>query len=167
MSRNIFIAVIILFLCSCAREEEKNDELYFFPFDQVTHYYLTENIGLVFDEELQRQVLYDFTPTNLSDTSFISSLKELGFHEYDIESDSLSKLREVFKTQNSRNISTYACAATFRDILIFRAKDSISGMAKICFQCEQHHIVGTSQSTFEFGQSGEYAVLEYLLYPDK
>jgi hypothetical protein len=56
-----------------------------------------------------------------------------------------------------------ACIAIYRDILVFRNHGKICGIAKVCFKCGIHVIVGTESKTDEFGQAGDYNKLNQLL----
>ena len=60
-------------------------------------------------------------------------------------------------------MSETACIPVFRDILIFKKNNKSIGIAKICFECEKSHIVGTNKNIENFGQCGDFSKLMNIL----
>ena len=55
-----------------------------------------------------------------------------------------------------------ACAPEYRDILVFRKNNEISGIAKICLSCGQLYFISSKKEiqTENFGIEEEYKSLE-------
>ncbi len=60
--------------------------------------------------------------------------------------------------------NVYACAPEYRDILIFKKNEKISGVAKICLSCSQFYLISSKKeiSTDNFGTEEEYKSLKKL-----
>ena len=56
-----------------------------------------------------------------------------------------------------------ACDAFYRAILIFKKKDKVVGVSKICFDCGLNWTIGSERNVMLFGQEGDYEKLEKLL----
>ena len=46
---------------------------------------------------------------------------------------------------------------------LYLKQDKIIGIAKICFECGQSYILGSSNDVRDFGSCGEYGVLYEIL----
>lgn len=145
----------------------------YFSFDQVEHYYfdITEEAILkIMDKERksekeakQIELLIKHTLNTLSDTIELHNIDEIGYVKQKIAENKFEKLNQIFCERKHKEALAMACIAIYRDILVFKKNGRIIGTAKICFECNQHVITGTSKNTNEFGQSGDYEKLYKLL----
>jgi hypothetical protein len=176
----------LLFLCcavmSCTNPGKKtgqraqdvpNDCKPYFEFDQVDHYYLEISEAAVWDLEIknfrsekeakQLQILTEYVPYNVTDTLLVGSLEGLDFVKSILKPSKFKRLGQLFCERQHDEVWGSPCIAIYRDVLVFRKRNQITGVAKICFECEQHVIVGTKLNTTDFGQSGGYGKLKKLL----
>lgn len=107
----------------------------------------------------------DETPATITDTAFIVNLENIGYKKTTIDTSIYNDINSIFMEKKTEEILGTSCIYIYRDMLIFRkVRGEISGMAKICFDCMAHHIVGTEANTEYFGQNGDYARLQKFLY---
>lgn len=169
MFRNLLIASIFFLTLSCG--QRKGD--YYFDFDEVDHYSISIDEDVLFDleerndlstnERLKIDVILNDTPEKFQDTSFISKLTKIGFTKHKVAENKHPELSEIFRDKSHKEVYALACIYVYRDVLIFKKSDSIVGVAKVCFDCLNSQILGTSVNTSEFGQSGDYGKLHRLL----
>jgi len=145
----------------------------YFDYDEIDHYHINmeENSIMTLDtipnrskkDQLKLDILINKTPKDINDTEFIKSLDKLGFKKSVIKAQNFKKINEIFIEKTVSEILEYACVPVYRDILVFKKGEKIIGMAKICFDCHQKHIVGTNANTENFGQDGDYPKLLQIL----
>ena len=60
--------------------------------------------------------------------------------------------------------NVYACAPQYRDILVFKKKNQISGIAKICLSCHQFYLISSKKEIEieNFGTEKEFKLLGKL-----
>jgi hypothetical protein len=146
----------------------KHGKLYF-DYDAIDHYHISidENAVMILDssqnrskkDQLKLDILINKTPKDINDMEFIKSLEKIGFKKSVIKTQNLKKINEIFIEKTVSENIEYACVPIYRDILIFKKQKAIIGIAKICFDCHQKHIVGTNANTENFGQDGDYPKL--------
>lgn len=189
MKNIIFILTIILFSCNSKKGtkaeniEKQKVESYikepkitgekYFEYDEIEYYQneIEEDlIGELYDNQkksvkdsLKMEVILGETPKSISDTKFIDNLKSFGYRKSKIESKKFAKINEIFTEKKHSESSETACIYIYRDILIFKRKSKIVGIAKICFGCDANVIVGTKSNTEGFGMSGDYEKLREIL----
>ena len=81
----------------------------------------------------------------------------------EIQTSDFDNIKEVFKEQSCSVNRVSSCTSVFRDILVFYKKNEVIGIAKICFGCNDYHIIGTTSNTSGFGQCGKYEELSKIL----
>ena len=75
--------------------------------------------------------------SNSSDSILIDRLIEFGFSKKNISTNDFFNLNEIFCSKKY-SLSTFAvCTPFYRDILIFKKSERISGIVKLCFSCSQ------------------------------
>ena len=189
MKNIIFLLVILLFSCNSKKEtkaensEKQNVENVikepkitgekYFEYDEIEYYQNQieeDQIGELYDNQkksvkdsLKMQVILGETPNSISDTNFIDNLKSFGYTKSNIEPEKFDKINEIFIEKKHSEMYETACIYIYRDILIFKRKSKIIGIAKMCFDCDASVIVGTKSNTGEFGMSGDYEKLRKVL----
>ncbi len=186
----VLLELLLLFSCNSktTKEEVQNhetseDELVYpepkitgdryFDFDELLHYRtdfeesrireLSENEHKSELDSLKSGVLLGSIPNSLTDVTFIKNLSAFGYRKYQINKEKFAEINSIFTEKKHAEVVAYACDYVYRDILIFKKKSKIVGIAKICFECGGSRIVGTKANTDEFGQSGDLERLKKLL----
>lgn len=143
----------------------------YFSFDQVDHYYYDISESELFEDEnmsTKETARYEFLVEDklnkLSDTIYIKELIKLKFIKNEVQKTKFEALNQIFCERKHTNSYEFSCIPIYRDILVFKDKNKTIGLAKICFECGQSRIVGTTSNTEEFGQSGDYGKLHKLLH---
>lgn len=186
--KKIFFILIIIFTFSCKETNLDSEKVNFkvikqevkitgekyFDFDELIHYksdFEEDKIGELFDnqnkseiDKLKYGVLLDEIPNSINETDFISKLESIGYSKKVIKKSEFNSINKIFIEKKHAEPMYSACVYVYRDILIFKKKSKIIGIAKICFGCGANRIYGTKSNTEEFGQGGDYEKLEKILY---
>lgn len=189
MKNIILLLTIILFSCNSKTEkktenfENQNAENVikepkitggkYFEYDEIEYYkneIEEDQIGELYDNQkksikdsLKMGIILGEIPKSISDTNFIDNLKSFGYTKSKIEEKKFNKIDEVFTEKKHSEVYATACIYIYRDILIFKKKSKVIGIAKVCFGCDASVIVGTKSNTDEFGMSGDYEKLREIL----
>lgn len=169
--RKVVLIIITFLVCGCG-EGEKNvvkipqeaiqQKKYksYFSFDQIEHYAISDSIRPTFHNDSLSQLDYVLLGTlkGIQDTLFLDSLELIGFQKKQINSKKYYQLNKVFSEKKMEEYGVTECIAIYRDILVFREKRKIIGLAKICFECQKYNIVGTNAdiSTFPINRSFQH-----------
>ena len=105
------------------------------------------------------KILDNNLPAKNSDTTFILELQNLNFKKVTAEKLNINKYREIFSSEFCNEIQENACAPIYRDIYVFRNKNKIVGIAKICFECQ---IVDFTSEKYNWQRYGECESLKKL-----
>lgn len=176
----IYYFSLLIFICTSCSQETKTEVIedhsykgsgeYYYDFDEIDHYSLALDIKDVNKKannpRVTMNVLYSESKS-ISDTLYIDSLPHLNFNRYSINKNMFKPIREIFRDKNQPEIISTTCIPWFSDILVFKKTKSITGVAKICFHCLKHNIVGSAIGNNGFGQSGDYDKLQELLKKNK
>ena len=189
MKNIIFLLAILLFSCNFKKETKaENVEMQnvesvikepkitgekYFEYDEIEYYQneieedqieeLYDNQKKSVKDSLKMGVILGEIPKSITDTNFIDNLKSFGYTKSKIEPKKFDKIDEIFTEKKHSESYATACIYIYRDILIFKRKSKIIGIAKICFGCDANVIVGTKSNTEEFGMSGDYQKLRKIL----
>jgi hypothetical protein len=154
--------------------QNENECKPYFNFDKVEHYFLDvdedkiwkleEKINKTEKESKQLELLIQYIPDKLSDTTYLKDLEKIDFVKTELSSDKFEQLNKIFCERKHKESIAMACIAVYRDILIFKKDNKTIGTAKICFECDQNVITGMTLNTTEFGQSGDYGKLYKILH---
>ncbi len=169
----ILPVIVILFSCNENKKSTTNTDLPFFHFDKIEYYHPTltkkefhsiiMNPNKTREEDALLQILTGNIPVSIKDTMFIKNMEILNFKKDIIDPKLHSKISHLFSSREaSQNISP-SCQSDYKDILIFREKNTIVGMVKISFDCKRHQMIGERYNDSNFGKSGEYEELKKIL----
>jgi len=165
--KKIFLFFGLLLFLNCGSDNS------FFDFDEAIHYSIKpedERSFISSKDETKKQEFYHIFygvykyPSSIKDKELIKNLEKFYSIQRKIPNHNIQKLDSIF-SQRSYNDTDgeYACEPAYRDIIIFKKSGRIVGLAKICFQCEMHYILGSKIETKHFGQAGEYQALQKIL----
>lgn len=169
----IFLAVLAVASCKNEKTEPAGEQPYFL-FDQVTYYHkdLSQQHvdSLYSNQEKSRkdqgllQIVTGNVPVNPRDTLFVNNMDILQFDKKEIDASKNDQLKNIFSQKKVTNsFEETACKPIYKDILVFRQKGNIVGVAKISFDCKKQQMVGIRYSPEDFGKAGEYEELQKLL----
>ena len=172
----------VLFSCQSTDETTSNEILSvknrefgmkFFDYDQIEFYSyplvdtalsnIYENKSKSDNDSIKEGVVAGHIPKDISDQIFIDKLEKFGYKKKLIDSSKFKQIDSIFIEKTAVDHSANACLYVFRDILIFKKKSNVVGIAKICFGCGGNEISGTNANTTNFGQGGDYDTLEKIL----
>lgn len=169
----ILFFLIIFFSCNKNKQTITNPDLPFFHFDKIEYYHpkitqkefhnIIMNPNKTREEEALLQILTGDVPVSIKDTLFIKNMEILNFKKDVIDPKLHSKISHLFSLREAKHSLAPTCKSDYKDILIFREKNIIVGMAKISFDCKRHQMIGERYNDSKFGQSGEYEELKKIL----
>ena len=176
-----FVFLTTLFGCNSQADKQKSnlsgktaDCKPYFSYDKVEHYYfdISEDAIMKIQEKekksdketKQLELLIQYTPDKLSDTTVLENIDKIGFVKKEVPKSKFDQLDQILCERKHKEALAMSCIAIYRDILVFKQNWKIVGTAKLCFECDQNVITGTTRNTEEFGQSGDYRKLYKLLH---
>ena len=144
----------------------------FFEFDEVDYYKSDIDEGEYGDQydraqnskvdKLKFDIVFGDVPESINDATFIKSMKKSGYEKKKIDSKDFAELNKIFAEKSPIEGVTAACISVFRDVLVFKNKGKVSGVAKICFSCHQYEIVGNLGCIESFVSDNDYESLGVL-----
>lgn len=145
----------------------------FFEYDEIDYYVndydeskisdLDENQSKSVNDSLKIGIILGKIPKDISDLDFINKLEKFGYKKSIVDKSKFSEIDKIFIEKTNTNNVFSACIYVYRDILIFKKQGKVIGTAKICFGCMANEITGTHANTKNFGQEGDYDILEKLM----
>lgn len=146
-----------------------------FEFDEAIHFKYSEKIKSKWDTKTQlledpiannlKTLLYENNPTNIADSSkLLEQLRTSKYSRLQISDSVLTQLKDAFSTRHTDTLSFSRCFPVYRDILVFKNKNEITCIAKLCLECRMSHIISSDSLELRyFGQNGEWEQLEKIL----
>lgn len=157
----------ILFTCCNSKESP------FFKFDKVEYYSIKihddDFVDLIssekksFIDSINVGIVFYNIPNTLNDSTFFFTLFHSKYTKNEINKNDFIDLNTIFSESNKPFINAKACAPIYRDILIFKFNNKVTGIAKICFQCKIAKILGSSKNCSNFGSQKEFSELFDIL----
>jgi len=152
----------------------KKQFLPFFNFDEVTYYHIDLSLEDWLDRTADRKPLssrdkkiktvYESSlPLDLSDKKFLKAIEDVYSNKVIINEKDLNAIDSIFSEKYKCEPTATTCLHYYRDILVFKKDNKISGMAKICFSCGDEIFAGTNRNTDDFGNNGDYEKLRNIL----
>lgn len=176
----VFKLLLILIVFFSSFSEINAQESNFFDFDQVDYYSTDISTQGISKIEYQRKKnSYEYKKISKKDALFLSILRnnypekieedfpkkliKYGFKKNNIDKKLYPEINDIFSEKNCSDNLESLCIPTFRDILVFRKKNKIVGIAKICYSCHLATIIGTEKSIRNFGSCGDFIKLEKIM----
>lgn len=158
---NILIVVIFIFIFTSCNS-------YYFDFDRVVHYTI-KDISLIENDTISiknKDIISDVLYNRLSDKINLDVIKKIELASTKktiVNAVYNNTISELFKNKHCSEIISTMCIPIYRDVLIFYKNEEVIGIAKICFKCKIHDIIGSEINTEDFGQCGDYKKLQKIL----
>lgn len=169
----LIICTILFSISECSTLNQSNDTGYF-DFDKAIHYkieysslkmhQIRKKKDKTEEDILLLGIYYDTLYDSINKNSVFNNLETLGYRKNEISTKKNKKLKEIFKNRNLKKGYTYTCIPEFKDIIIFKKRQELVGVAKIAFECKKNRILGSKTNTFDFGQKGNYEKLQKILH---
>ena len=138
----------------------------FYDFDEVEHY--KTNLTSEQEKYLRRtdtigfEILMGNYPKEMNDTIFYRKLTQ-NYSKMKIKANLNSSISEIYTEKYSGEGMFPACDPFYRDVFIFKKKDKIVGVSKICFDCGLHWTIGSKRDVLLLGQNGDFEKLKEIL----
>jgi hypothetical protein len=171
MIKRYSILLLLFLILSCKSKEEK----FFFDFDSVEYYSLNKNKEVEIVENNRKgvkdsilnNILYSEFPEKLDNNILFKTINSKGFSKFKLSQKDVEYLKnDVFEEKFSLKMFEFnkACAPEYRDILVFKKNNGISGIAKICLSCGQFYFISSKKGiqTKDFGTEQDYESLAKL-----
>lgn len=160
--RKLSYLFLITILYSCSYQQP-----FFNDFDQIEYYHLKNDSLIDYNKKsdsLTLKIYNEDYPIELENEKFYQVINGDKFSKHVLSEIDLEEIRKIFRKKVSFVVNQYACVPNYRDILLFKRKGEISGIAKICIECEKHHFVGNNKSiqTSNFGANDEFSELKKI-----
>lgn len=151
----IILFFLIVSLVSCKQTQGKK----FFNYDQIDYYYDKDKeiFSIVKDENN-----FNGLPS-IQNSQYGNYLIKDGYKIYHVDQSKFNEVDDIFIEKEIFEPVFSKCMPIYRDVLVFKKKGKIIGIAEICFTCGQNIINGTHANTENFGQKGDYEKLEKIL----
>ena len=166
--RPILLILLVLIINSC-----KNESKNYFTFDEIVQYKLNPEINteLLFSEvlktgidSLRREIIINEKPSELKDSLFIRSLDKVGFEKVKVNPFKYHEIKDIYRERSSPFIKTSTtCEPIYRDILIFKLQNKITGISKICFECQKSQNIGINGKLKSFERESDFKNLKNFL----
>lgn len=163
----IFKIVAFIFTTSAfisCNNQNKSEPLTLFTFDKVEHYSTGIKDSIITSinkkkfhnlneiEESYLKFIHENIPTNIKDTSFVSTIEKLKFNKKIIPDSEIKILQEIFSEAFCNEMAESACIPMYRDIYVFKKNNQITGIAKVCFECKIIYFICKDYSWQGFGE---------------
>jgi Tfp pilus assembly PilM family ATPase len=142
----------------------------YFEFDEVDHYVTSISEDRIVrlndveqtdsDKHLSDLLFEENLPT--LDKDFETKLKRAYNLESTANENQKTQINEIYKSKVLPRISETKCLPVFRDILIFKKNDRITGVSKICFDCNMDFTIDSLGNLGELDTDGFNKLKEIL-----
>ena len=136
------------------KESQRSASIQKYDFDKVAYYKLNETIDFIPKNQESEEgqyilgVMYGEEPFNIEDGRFTKVLETIGFIKKEIRNkdkiDMLSNSITIGLKPTPYVVTS--CLSTYRDILILKKEDKITGIAKLCFSCGTNKLLGGNET---------------------
>ncbi|WP_141248445.1 hypothetical protein [Flavobacterium sp. ACN6] len=147
----------------------------FFDFDSVEYFSLNKskeeeivkNNRKGIKDSILNNILYSEFPDKLDNNVFYKTIGASGFSKFKLSQEDVEYLRsDILLEKFSLKIfeAVKGCAPEYRDILVFKKNNEISGLAKICLSCGEFYFISSKKGiqTENFGTKQDYESLAKL-----
>ena len=145
----------------------------FYDCDKIEHFYLdiSEEKVMKLAEIKNRNkgqnnlidLLVSHYPDSISEPNFEANLLKYKFIKTELSEIKKMEVENIFSKKDSVQTEFSSCLPYYRDIFIFKNKDSIVGIAKVCFGCGVSKFRGSKVNTDGFGLYSELNKLKKII----
>lgn len=174
--KQIFILMIItlsLIGCNFSGENRGTGKMYF-DYDEIEYYendISPDGLNMLFESQSKYDIdsfkmkilTVSDIPKDINDLSYPANLIKTGYKKEAIAPSRFPEFNKIFQEKVTREHTITSCLQVYRDILIFKKKSKVTGIAKICFDCYDSWILGGNTHIENFGLDGDFEKLEHLL----
>ncbi|WP_276135142.1 hypothetical protein [Polluticoccus soli] len=163
----VVLLAFVFVVLSCNNRSVQSSK--YFDYDGIDYYFndfdedeieLLDNPKTELDTIKNRVILGDI-PLSMNDLSFVNKLEKIGYRRTEIDESKFPEIDKIFG--RGEQDATTSCIYVYRDILVFKKKDKVVGVVKICFDCFENQIVGGLQDSAYFNRDVDYNRLKNLL----
>ena len=154
------------------KAEKKSSEKHF-DFDELTHYKIEFDQRRIAElyrdrkkseiDSLKEGIIIGSIPNKINEQNILENLELVGFKKSSINSEKFNQIENIFFKNKYYQTESAACINIYRDVIIFKQKSKIVGVAKICFECRGLNFLGTKSKSENLSQSIDYQKLQELL----
>jgi len=172
--KKVLVILSFMILFSCKKEPQP-----FYEFDTVDYYHVdinqVERLALFNrkdnpekDDKIFWDIFFkDMASETLKDKEFIANLKRIYKVQGTIDKKYYATVNDIFSEKFDSSEYTIACEPEYRDILIFKKDNKVTGIAKICFEYEKSNLIGASKKTAHLGNENDFSRLKGILNEQK
>ncbi|KRD11154.1 hypothetical protein ASE21_05415 [Flavobacterium sp. Root901] len=185
MKKYIFILIVII-ISSCKNSNKaeaadkkvvKKELRPFFDSDKIDHYFVNYTLESIIDfngkskKSKKHQEFEDlfmgYFPDSIPKKDFEKTLISHNYQKSKLSDKQQKEIEDIFSEKDSLQMNAYACVPEYRDIFIFKKKQKIIGIAKICFKCGRFQIIGSKIDVQYFGLWTELDKLKKIVRPER
>ncbi|WP_298143780.1 hypothetical protein [Flavobacterium sp.] len=147
-----FLVLLLILLSSCRYKHFSFNEVYHYKValsDKALDKILASD-SKTQDEAMLETLLIEDEPAQINAT-VIQNIQKLYLVNKKLDSSHVAKMSEIY--YDGYNFTKTRCVPVYRDILVFKKNDSIVGLSKICFECEQQYTIDSYGQQLEFDNS--------------
>lgn len=145
-----------------------------FEFDTVDHYITHDRTSIATSlhntpvtsyDEIQMKysnILFKDLQAKNRDTLFVAELQNLDYTKVPVNSWDVKEYQSIFSQKFGNYFRENACEPYYRDVYVFRKKNKIVGISKICFDCQIINFSSEKDYWQQFGNSDKLKKLEQL-----
>jgi hypothetical protein len=141
--KNFSIYIIFFALISCNRAPV-------FDFDSVTFYHIKNDADCNRDE-IFCDLLYEDSLAYKSMNLVESQINKFYARKM-IDEKTTNELRDIYTNEMYLQLSETKCEPIYRDILVFKKKDIITGISKVCFECNMSYSIDLNGQLMEINE---------------
>ena len=176
------IAAVLALICSNSKKTDgenktiKKELRPFFDSDKIDHYYVNYSLENIIEFDLRNKkskkhkefsdLFMGYFPDSVPEKDFEVTLLSHDYKKSTLSVRQQKEIENVFSEKDSLQTSGYACVPEYRDIFIFKKRQKIVGIAKICFKCGRFQIIGSKLDVSGFGLWSELDRLKNIVRPN-
>jgi len=153
------ILILFLFvLVSCKKEPFINN------FNQIDHYQLT-NESIEDSEKGFMNVIFEDYPIKISDTTFFNRINNNYWKINSLNKNKVDKFKKVFNKKDFSCEFDSACIPMYRDIYVLKENKKVTGILKVCYECEMYYFIGQNDKNQKIVEGGNFnsSIIENIL----
>ena len=155
-------------------EVAKSKHRKYYNSDKIDHYFLDisknevhqlfeKKDNITKNESNLLNIITGFYPDSSQIEGIEKVLLKLNFTKTSLNEKQKIEVDEVFSEKDTIKTAFAGCLPYYRDIFIFKNKNSIVGLSKICFECGVTRFYGANVNTDGFGIVSDMEKLKHVI----